>query len=165
MNRIVPILLLVFSASIVGAQLSDLKAGMSKWMRLKVHTKDEIVACSEKEGLSSFFEAALITFRKGGDITGLWIELLGEYGCALLRPGDGVIVLGITPDGDADENVIERGEIEIEDHTYDILLVEIIPNPNINALMTIVDGKAVQISGEGKMWVMIDYLERYTSYW
>ena len=73
--------------------------------------------------------------------------------------------MGITPDGEAVEDVIERGQFELDSDTYDLLKVEIVPNADLNTDYFLVDGDLVQISGEGTMWVLIDYLEKYAAYW
>ena len=157
------IALVAVSASHAGAQLSDIQSGLPEYMRLRVHTKDEIVACREIDGLTEFFAVALQAVRSGQHIS--WPAMLADHRCALLRPGDGVIVLGITPDGEAVEEVIERGQFELDSDTYDLLKVEIVPNADLNTDYFLVDGDLVQISGEGTMWVLIDYLEKYAAYW
>ena len=49
--------------------------------------------------------------------------------------------------------------------SHDLLKVEIVPNADLNTEYFLVDGDLVQISGEGTMWVLIDYLEKYAAYW
>ena len=79
-----------------------------------------------------------------------------------------MIVLGITPDGEADEDEIERGQFDLEEDTLDLIKVEIVPNPDLEPMYFYLpkrESLVLVTASESVMWVILDYLEKYTSYW
>lgn len=154
-------------ASLVVAQISAIESeqGPTKkdFMRVRVHTTNEIVACWEEDDLEKFFNHSLKLVRDDPNAQISWPPLLADFKCALLRTGDEAIMLGVGADGHEIEGFADIGEFDLDKDTYIILKVEVIPTPNENEIMFIrTGGEMVRISGKGTMWVILKYLEKYT---